>query len=225
MINATTYSFHEQALEQARKAETKFMRTGTPIRRLEGLPVMIKDLHAIKGRITSQSCKIFADHRDAFTLPTVERLLRAGAILFARSTSSELGIAHGMPQHTMGNNTQPLESGHESGRIIGVSGAALAAGMTPLADGSDYGGSIRVPASACGVFGYKPPYGRNPQDTTGSFDSYCHYGPMTRTVADAAAMQNVMSGQHRDDLTTLPGRVTVPDRPGSIRGWKIASLD
>ena len=221
-INATTYSFHEQALEQARKAETKFMRTGASIRRLEGLPVMIKDLHAIKGRITSQSCRIFADHRDTFTLPTVERLLRAGAILFARSTSSELGIATVCHSTQWGITRNPWNLAMSPGGSSGGSGAALAAGMTPLADGSDYGGSIRVPASACGVFGYKPPYGRNPQDTTGSFDSYCHYGPMTRTVADAAAMQNVMSGQHRDDLTTLPGRITVPDRPGSIRGWKIA---
>ncbi len=225
-INATTYTFHDEALAQARKAEARFMRPDARLRPLEGLPVMIKDLHAIKGRVTSQSSKIFSDHRDTFTLPTVDRLLRAGAILLARSTSSELGIATVCHSTQWGVTRNPWNLTKSPGGSSGGSGAALAAGMTPLADGSDYGGSIRVPASACGVFGYKPPYGRNPQDTPGSFDSYCHYGPMTRTVADGALMQNVMSGQHRDDLTTLPGKVTVPDRPGSIRGWKIAlSID
>ena len=225
-INATTYTFHDEALTRARKAEAKFMRDGARPRRLEGLPVMIKDLHAIKGRITSKSSKIFAGHRDTFTLPTVDRLLRAGAILLARSASSELGIATVCHSTQWGVTRNPWNLAMSPGGSSGGSGAAVAAGMVPLADGSDYGGSIRVPASACGVFGYKPPYGRNPQDTPGSFDPYCHYGPITRTVADGALMQNVMSGQHPDDLTTLRDRVVVPDRPKSIKDWKIAlSID
>lgn len=225
-INSTTHTFHDRALDQAKEAETRFMRAGSRVRRLEGLPVMIKDLHAIKGHITSQSCRIFANHRDTHSLPTVDRLLRAGAILLARSASSELGIATVCHSTQWGITRNPWNLSMSPGGSSGGSGAALAAGMTPLADGSDYGGSIRVPASACGVFGYKPPYGRNPQDTPGSFDSYCHYGPMTRAVSDAAAMQNVMSGQHRDDLTSLPGRVVVPDKSDSIKGWKVGlSID
>ena len=225
-INATTHIFHDEALARARKAEAKFMRDGARLRRLEGLPVMIKDLHAIKGRITSQSSKIFADHRDTSTLPTVDRLLRAGAILLARSASSELGITTACHSTQWGVTRNPWNLAMSPCGSSGGSGAVLAAGMVPLADGSDYGGSIRIPASACGVFGYKPPYGRNPQDTPGSFDSFGQYTPMTRTVADGALMQNVMSGQHPDDLTTLPGRVVVPDRAASIKDWKIAlSID
>ena len=225
-INATTILYHERALEQARQAEARYARPGARLRRLEGVPVMIKDLHPIKGEINPQSCRIFARERATDTLPTVERLLRAGAIPLARSTSSELGIPTVCTGALWGVTRNPWNLAMSPGGSSGGSGAALAAGMTPLADGSDFGGSLRIPASACGVFGYKPPFGRNPQDRGGMFESYLHYGPMSRSVADGALMQNVMSGQHPDDLTTLRERVVVPLRPGSIAGWKIAlSMD
>ena len=134
------------------------------------------------------------------TLPTVERLLRAGAIPLARATSSELGIPTVCTGALWGVTRNPWNLAMSPGGSSGGSGAALADGMTPIADGSDFGGSLRIPASACGVFGYKPPFGRNPQDRGGVFESYLHYGPMSRSVADGALMQNVMSGQHPHDL-------------------------
>ena len=225
-INATTILYHERALELARKAEERYARPGARLRRLEGVPLMIKDLHAIKGEINPQSCRIFARDRATDTLPTVERLLRAGAIPLARATSSELGIPTVCTGALWGVTRNPWNLSMSPGGSSGGSGAALAAGMTPLADGSDFGGSLRIPASACGVFGYKPPFGRNPQDRGGVFESYLHYGPMARSVIDGALMQNVMSGQHPDDLTTLRERVVVPKQPGSIKNWKIAlSMD
>ena len=102
----------------------------------------------------------------------------------------------------------------------------LAAGFTTLATGTDIGGSIRIPASACGIVGYKPPHGRNPDGPPGNFDRFNHCGPMTRSVADAALMQNVTSGPHPLDHDSIRTRVKLPVKAESIKGWKIAySLD
>jgi Asp-tRNA(Asn)/Glu-tRNA(Gln) amidotransferase A subunit family amidase len=90
-----------------------------------------------------------------------------------------------------------------------------------LADGTDAGGSVRIPASACGVVGYKPPFGRLPLDRDHPFEMMLSYGPLTRSVTDAALMQNVMAGQHPLDITSLP-RLEIPARLDDVRGWRVA---
>ena len=103
-----------------------------------------------------------------------------------------------------------------------ASGASLAAGTSQLASGSDIGGSIRIPASMCGVVGYKPPFGRNPDTPPFNLDQYNHVGPMARTVADAALMQNIMCGPHPEDIATLRPKLRIPAAFGDIKGWRIA---
>ena len=112
------------------------------------------------------------------------------------------------------------------GGSSGGAGAALAAGMTTLADGSDIGGSIRIPASFSGVFGLKPSHGRVPTGGASSLDPFLVYGPLTRTVSESALMMNVMAGAHRDDPLAVPGRLRLPLDPSGVKGWKIAlSMD
>jgi Asp-tRNA(Asn)/Glu-tRNA(Gln) amidotransferase A subunit family amidase len=112
------------------------------------------------------------------------------------------------------------------GGSSGGSGAALAAGLATLATGTDIGGSIRIPAAACGVVGFKPPHGRNPDGPPANFDRFNHCGPMTRTVADAALMQNITAGPHPLDHDSLRQTVELPAKATSLRGMKIAwSID
>ena len=225
-INALTHTFFERALAQAREAESRHAGRGPRPRALEGLPLVIKDFHDVKGEITTFGSRLYAEHRSRRSLAYVDRLLRAGAILLARSTTPEfalLGVTHSA---LWGVTRNPWNPDLTPGGSSGGSGAALAAGMTTLADGSDIGGSIRIPASCCGVFGLKPAHGRVPSGAPGSLDPYLAYGPMTRGVADAALMMNVMAGQHREDPVSVPGRLRLPLRPGGIEGWRIAlSMD
>ena len=149
-LNAFTYTFFERALEQARRAEAKYLKSDGRPRPLEGIPVAIKDLHPVKGEITTFGSKAFADNRPDHTAPTVERLLRAGAILHARTTTPE--SPSGTTYSALwGVTRNPWNTAYSPGGSSGGAGAALATGMTMLADGTDAGGSIRIPASACGI--------------------------------------------------------------------------
>jgi Asp-tRNA(Asn)/Glu-tRNA(Gln) amidotransferase A subunit family amidase len=125
-----------------------------------------------------------------------------------------------------GITRNPWNLDYTPGGSSGGAGAALAGGMTTLADGTDGGGSIRIPASLAGAVGYKPPFGRNPLDLDHPLETILHYGPMTRSVSDAALMQNIMTGPHLDDICSLREKVVLPEAPEDIRGWKVAySMD
>lgn len=226
-LNAFTYTFFDKAMSQARAAEARYHKGGD-VRPLEGVTCAIKDWHPLKGEITTWGCKAFADFRPDNSAPTIERLLDAGVIVHCRTTTPELG--HSATTHSplwgvTRNAWNPL---YAPGGSSGGAGAALAAGMTTIADGTDGGGSIRVPASLSGVYGYKPPFGRNPLDREHPGETLLHYGPLARSVADCAVMQNVMSGQHASDLYSLPEKIVLPNqaRAQSVAGLRVAlSMD
>ena len=224
-INALTYTFFERALDQAREADRRYAGHARR-RRLEGLPLVIKDYHDLKGEITTYGSRLYEHHRPQKSLAYIDRLLKAGAILLGRTTTPEfafLGVTH---SDLWGVTRNPWNLHMTPGGSSGGAGAALAAGMTTLADGSDIGGSIRVPASCSGVFGIKPSHGRVPSGGALGLDPFLAYGPLTRTVADSALMMNVMAGPHRDDPLAVPGRLRLPLVPADIKGWKIAlSMD
>ncbi|HEY7688604.1 MAG TPA: amidase [Dongiaceae bacterium] len=221
-INAFPIKHYDRALDQARKAEAKYAKTDGRTRPLEGLPVAIKDEALIKGERVTFGSLIYKDFVADETNPSIDRLLKAGAIMHARAAAPEFSCAPYTHSRLNGVTRTPWNTGYSCGGSSGGSGASLAAGTSQLASGSDIGGSIRIPASMCGVVGFKPPFGRNPDTPPFNLDQYCHVGPMARTVADAALMQNIMCGPHPEDVATLRPKLRIPAKLGDIKGWRIA---
>jgi len=225
-LNAVTHSYFDRALDAARLAEQRYMKTDGRPRPLEGIPVGIKDFHPIAGEITTFGSKIFENFRPSFTAPTVQRLLDAGAILHMRTTTPEFAYSGMCHSRLWGITRNPWNTGYTPGGSSGGSAAAVAAGMTTIADATDGGGSIRVPAAACGLPGFKPPFGRNPLDRDHPGESILSYGPMTRSVADAALMQDVMSGPHVEDRCSHREVLRLPGSYPPLKGCRIAfSMD
>lgn len=224
-VNAITYSYFDRALDQARRAEALYAK-GAKTRPLEGLTCAIKDWHSVEGEITTYGSKVFEEFRPTQSAPTVARLLEAGAVMHCRSTTPE--FAHSPTTHSplWGVTRNPWNLDYSPGGSSGGAGAVLAGGMTTIADGTDGGGSIRIPSSASGVYGYKPPFGRNPLDREHPGETVLHYGPMARSVADLALMQNVMSGYHAADIFSLRDTMVLPEKFEGIKGLKIGlSMD
>lgn len=224
-VNALTHRFFDAAMASARQAEARYAGTGARPRPLEGIPLAIKEEMPVAGQPNSSASLIFKNHIADHTSPLAERMLRAGAIIHARTTQPEFACTGFTQSRLFGITRNPWNPTFDVGGSSGGAGASLAAGTTTLAGGSDIGGSIRIPASCCGVVGFKPPYGRVPQDPPFNLDHYCHEGPMARTVADVALFQNTISGPHPNDITSLRQRVRVPtdrESAGDIKGRRIA---
>jgi Asp-tRNA(Asn)/Glu-tRNA(Gln) amidotransferase A subunit family amidase len=222
-INAFPMKHFDQALTAAKKAEARYMKTDGRLRPLEGIACAIKDETTIKGWRTTFGSLIYKDNVDAHTALAAERILKAGAIVHARSAAPEFSCAPFTHSRLWGVTRTPWNLDYSSGGSSGGAGASLAAGSTTLANGSDIGGSIRIPASMCGVVGFKPPYGRNPSDSPFNLDHYCHAGPMSRTVADCALFQNVLSGPHPADIVSIRPKLRIPTKlEGDLKGWRIA---
>ncbi|MGB8315269.1 MAG: amidase [Aestuariivirga sp.] len=221
-VNCLADCYFEEALTKARAAEENYQKRGFKPRALEGIPLLVKDAQRVRDKRTTHGSLIFANNIDDHSDPQIERLEKAGAIIFGRTTTPEFCLSGVTHSRIWGITRNPWNLDYGPGGSSGGSGAALAAGFTTLATGTDIGGSIRIPASACGVVGFKPPHGRNPDGPPANFDRFNHCGPMTRSVADAALMQNITSGPHALDHDSLRNRVRLPLKADSIKGMKIA---
>ena len=223
-INVFTYKFFDRARDAAVKAEARYMK-GTA-RALEGIPLAIKDETPLKGERTTSASLLMRDNIDTQTAISAQRIKHAGAIIHGRSTAPEFSAAAITHSKLWGVSRNPWNPAYTPGGSSGGAAAQLAAGTTTLANGSDIGGSIRIPASCCGVVGFKPPYGRVPQRPPFNLDTYCHEGPLARTVADCALFQNVLAGPHDQDIASLKPKLKIPTTLKDIKGWKIAySID
>ena len=224
-VNAFTDTYFEEARDMARAAEALYAR-GAATRSLEGIPLAVKDAQRVKGKRTTQGSLAYEHHIDDHSDPMIERLQTAGAIIHARTAVPEFCLSGVCRSRLWGSTANPHNLAYGPGGSSGGSAAALAAGMTTLATGTDIGGSIRIPASACGVIGYKPPHGRNPDGPPACLDAFNHCGPLTRSVSDAALMQNVTSGAHPRDHDSLREKVHIPEVLPPVEGLRVAfSMD
>ena len=159
-----------------------------------------------------------------FDVPIVERLRAAGSIMVGKTTTPEFAYAGFCKSALWGDTNNPWDTSRSPGGSSGGSGAAVATGCVPLAEGTDAGGSVRIPAAFCGTVGLNPTFGRIPlQMLPTAFDDLLHFGPLSRTVADAALFLSVTQGPDDRDFLSLPAgpEVQVPP-PSDIRGLKLA---
>lgn len=224
-INCLTFKHFDEAMDLARKAEARYAKGGKT-RALEGLPIGIKDESYIKGKPTSHGSLLTKDAIGKHTSPVNERIMRAGGIVHARTSTPEFCCAGYTWSKRWGVTRNPWNQAFTPGGSSGGAAATLAAGTSAIATGSDIAGSIRIPASACGLVGFKPPYGRNPDEPPFNLDFYCHTGPLARNVTDAILLQNVMAGPSPFDIATLRPKLRLPLDYKPIKGWKIGfSMD
>jgi len=177
----------------AEESERRWME-GTPRSPLDGVPVAIKDLLLTRGWPTRRgSLTVDATGPWLDDAPAVALLRQAGAILIGKTTTPEFGWKGTTDSPLAGVTRNPWDTRKTPGGSSGGSGAALAARLTPLALGTDGGGSIRIPASFCGVYGLKPSFGRVPAWPLSPFGTLAHVGPMSRTVRDSAMLLNAIA--------------------------------
>lgn len=229
-INACTAVFAESALAAAADLDARIAR-GESVGPMAGVPVVVKNLFDVAGEITLAGAKLRREAKPASEDATSVRLLRdAGAIIVAATNMDEFAYGFTTENAFYGTTLNPRDITRLSGGSSGGSAAAVAAGMAHIGMGSDTNGSIRVPASFCGIFGLKPTYGRLSRAGTFPFvASLDHVGPMARSVADLALAYDVLQGPDpRDPVCTADASDPVSDRldapsqdlrVGVLGGW------
>lgn len=215
----------ERALADARAAEDAVLR-GEPLGALHGVPISIKDLTITKGVRTTRGSRLYADTVPDEDAPVVERVKAAGAIILGKTNTPEFGWKGDSDNQVFGPTYNPWDRSRTltAGGSSGGAGAAVAAGLGPLALGTDGAGSIRIPASFCGIVGLKQQLWRVPTYPASSVETLAHTGPMTRTVRDAALLLNVIAGPDERDRLSLPaaGIDWLAECEGGVAGLRVA---
>ncbi|HEY5876801.1 MAG TPA: amidase, partial [Ilumatobacteraceae bacterium] len=221
-LNCFTAVWHEDALEMARAADDA-VASGAPLGPLHGVPVAVKDTTPVGGRRTtlgSYTHEHWVPEHDAYV---VAALRRAGAVIVAQTTAPEFAHSLITDSPLWGTTRNPWDLTRTTGGSSGGSGAAVASGCVPLAEGTDMGGSVRIPAAWCGVVGLKPGLGRIPMDSLPSlFDNISHHGPLARCVDDARLFLAATQGPDDADIMSLtaPLDLSAPIE-GGARGLRL----
>ncbi len=218
------FTVNPSARQSAQDAE-RSVRQGEPLGPLHGIPFSVKDLIVTEGLRTTRGSAIFSEFVPDFSAPAVERAQAAGAILIGKTATAEFGWKAVTDCLLFGETRNPWDTTRTPGGSSGGAAAAVAAGLGPLALATDAGGSTRLPAAFCGVFGMKPSFGRIPVYPAPVADTLVHAGLMTRAVADCALLLSVVSGPDERDRNSLPDtgdarfEEAVPTLQGVCVGW------
>ncbi len=222
-LNCFCFVYPEEAIGKARAAEAAAM-AGESLGPLHGVPMAIKDFTPTKGKTTTLGSVVYKDNVPDEDARIVADLLGAGAIMVGKTTTPE--FAHDGFTHSplWGTTRNPWNPERTPGGSSGGSGAAVASGCVPLAEGSDMGGSVRIPASFCGAVGLKPSLGRIPMTVLPTvFDTISHFGPLARTLDDAALFLDVCQGPFERDIMSIPTPVAIRrPTPSDVSGLRIA---
>lgn len=202
-INAFCLLDPDQAMAQAQAAQARYLARA-PLGLLDGVPVSVKDLVAVKGWPTRRgSLSSLADPVAAQDTPAVTLLRNAGSVIFGKTTTTEFGWTIGSTNPHTGVTRNPRSLEHSAGGSSSGAAAQVAAGWGPVALGSDAGGSVRIPASWCGVVGFKPTFGAIPLAPQSAFAEFAHLGLITPSVADCTWAYSAMAGAHPLDPSSL----------------------
>src|SRR5258706_11541572 len=213
----------ERALEQADRIDRRAAE-GKPLPPLGGVPVGIKDVMSTRGVRTTAGSKILGGYIPPYDCTAVARMEAAGAVVLGKTNCDEFAMGSSNENSAFHPVRNPRDPGRVPGGSSGGSAAAVAGDMAVVALGSDTGGSIRQPASFCGVVGLMPTYGRVSRYGLIAFaSSLDHIGPLTKTVKDAATVLRIIAG--RDPMDSTPADLPVPDYVAEldkpVRGLKL----
>lgn len=223
-INAFCWLDPDAAAADAAASAARWQR-GAPLGPLDGVPVSIKDLILTRGWPTRRGSRtVDAAGPWAEDAPVTARLREAGAVIFGKTTTPEFGCKGETNSPLTGATRNPWNLARTPGGSSGGAAAAVAVGAGPLAIGTDGAGSIRIPAAFCGVFGFKPSFGRVPAWPLSPFGSVAHLGPITRSVRDAALLFDAIKRPDARDWTSLPPDAsdTLATLDQGVRGLRVA---
>ena len=227
VVKALT-AMNESGARTAADASTARWKSGKPLSPIDGMPVAIKDLFDFKpGWPTSWGgVRALKDHIATSWCTYAKRIEAAGAILLGKTNSPALGFRGTCDNYLFGPTRNPFNTAKNSGGSSGGGAAIVADGMVPLAEGTDGGGSIRIPSAWCGVFGYKAAFGRVPlpgrPNAFWAATPFIFEGPIARTVEDAAVAMGALTAHDPRDPYSLEGGVDyLASLRQPLRGWKI----